>query len=213
MKEFSEKCHDIKTLQELKDVAEHQYISVSGKITSLFPTEKITIKSTGHHLTKMVFLLADQTAVYRSVAWEAHIELLQEDKTYCISNASLRSFNGEKYISIGQNSKVMQIEDIGEVVSDNEVPIPNPTGSAKVVKAEVVTVVMIDSYKSCHNCNAKVSPQPNAVLATCDKCNSKMKIAKCADQSVANVILEDEHKKVYKVTIFNEVLHQICNYG
>lgn len=53
------KCSDIKTLEELKNVAEHQYVSVTGKITSIFPIEKIIVKSSGK-VEKMDFLLADK---------------------------------------------------------------------------------------------------------------------------------------------------------
>ena len=50
------------------------------------------------------------------------------------------------YVSIGQHSKVAVIEDIGQVV-DDEIPEVNQ-GSAKVVKAEVVTVVTIVNAKA-----------------------------------------------------------------
>jgi len=118
-------------------------------------------------LEKRDFLLADKTAVVRGVAWESHIELLRDDKTYCISNATCRTYKGEKYLSIGQNCKVTQIEDIGEVVEDD---VPE-TSAIKVVEAEVVTVVTIDTYKSCHNCNGKVQPASNpALFGNCNKC-------------------------------------------
>jgi len=39
-------------------------------------------------------------------------------------------------------------------------------GRAKVVKAEVITVVTIDKYKSCQNYNAKIVDS-NAVLVLC----------------------------------------------
>jgi len=44
--------------------------------------------------------------------------------------------------------------------------------------------------------------EDSAVIATCSKCNSKMKIAKCPNHSIANVILHDEQNKSYRVTIF-----------
>ena len=197
------KCHEKKTLEELKDVAEHQYVSVTGIVNSLFSIEKITVKSTGKELRKRDFLLADTTAVYmyRCAAWEAHIELLRRTK--------LRSFNGEKYLSIGQHCKVATIEDIGQAIND-ENPQGN-SGQAKVIKAEIVTVVTIDTYKSCRNCNTKI-PDSNTALAVCHKCNAKMKLVKCANHSVANVILEDVENKVYRVAIFNKVLELIRKY-
>jgi len=61
---------------------------------------------------------------------------------------------------------------------------------------------------STESSNTKI-PDSNTALAVCHKCNAKMKLAKCANQCVANVILEDMERKVHRVTIFNEVLYLI----
>ena len=209
------RSNEIKALEDLKDVAEHQYMSVTGKITSLFPIERIKVKSSGTELQKRDFFLSDQTGIYRCVAWESHIELLQENNSYCITNATVRSFNGEKYVSIGQQCEITMIQDIGQVI-DSENP-EGSSGRAKVIKAEIVTVITIDIYKSCSNCFAKVPPT-ESLLVVCQKCNAKMKLAKmklakCPHQSVANVILEDDTKKLHRVTVFNDVLQQIRSFG
>lgn len=185
-------------------------MSVTGKITSLFSVEKVTVKSTGNKLRKRDFYLSDQTAVYRCVAWESDIDFLQEDNSYQITNATIRSFNGEKYLSIGWQSEVTLIEDIGQVI-DDEIPQGN-SGQAKVVKSETITVVNIDHYKSCTNCFAKV-PHSDTLLVICPKCNAKMKLAKCPNHSMANVILEDDAKRVYRVTIFSDMLEKIRSFG
>ena len=139
----------------------------------------ITIKATGNQLKKMDF-------VFACVAWEPHIELLQQDNTCTIANAVLKSFNGQKYVSIGQNCQITQIDDMQEV-TDNEVPAPG-TVQAKVFKGDVANV-SINTYKSCLNCNAKVLlTDSDAVIAICSKCSSTMKVAKCATHNVASVM-------------------------
>ena len=159
----------------------------------------------------MDFVLADQTAVYRCVSWEPHIELLQQDSTYTITNAVLKSFNGQKHVSIGQNCQITQIDDMQEVI-DNEVTAPG-TGQAKVFK-DVANVVSIDTYKHCLNCNAKVLlTDSDAVIAICSKCSSTMKVAKCATHNVASVMLQDDQNKLHRVTIFNDILEQIIRYS
>jgi len=54
--------------------------------------------------------------------------------------------------------------------------------------------------------------EDSVVIATCSKCNSKMKIAKCPNHSIANVILHNEQNKSYWVTIFNDLLQEIAKY-
>lgn len=53
------------------------------------------------------------------------------------------------------------IEDIGQVIND-ESPQGN-SGHAKLVTAEIISIVNIDQYKSCHNCSAKLSHSVNCL--------------------------------------------------
>ena len=50
-----------------------------------------------------------------------------------------------------------------------------------------------------------------STVGVCSKCNTKMRLARCTNQRVANVILEDIYKKEYRVTIFNDVLERIIS--
>jgi len=200
----------VTTLEDLNNIAEHQSISIIGKVTSLFPVEKVTIKATENKLRKRDLFLSDLTAVYRYVAWESEIDVLQESKSYKITNATIRTFNGEKYISIGQKSKIAIIEDIGEVI-DNESP-QGSSGRAKVVTSDIISVAKVDEYKSCYNCTAKLS-NSDTPLIVCQKFNAKMKVTRCPSQRMADITLENDSKKAYHVTIFNDVLEKVRNLG
>ena len=120
---------------------------MKGKVVAVCPTEKVTIKSSGKVLRKRDCEIADSTAIYRCITWEDQIELFQENKSYKLSNATIRSFNGAKYLSLGEGCDVKEIEDIGEVIDDENVA--SQSGSAKVVKGEIVAVIAIDMYKGC----------------------------------------------------------------
>ena len=201
---------EVTTLEDLNDIAEHQSVSITGKVTSLFPVEKITIKSTGKELKKRDLFLSDHTAVYRCVAWESDIDVLQESNSYKITNATIRTFNGDKYLSIGQTSEIAIIEDIGEVIDDQS-PVEN-SGRAKVITSDIVSVAKVDEYKSCYNCSSKLS-HSDAPLIVCQKCNAKMKAHRCQTQRMADITLEDDSKRVYHVTIFNDILEKVRNLG
>ena len=64
---------ELGTLEQLKDLSEHQQISVTGKVQSIAEVEKVLIKSTGKQLCKQEFVIADGTAACRAVAWEDKI--------------------------------------------------------------------------------------------------------------------------------------------
>ena len=51
-------------------------------------------------------------------------------------------------------------------------------GKLKMFEGEIVTVMSVEMYSSCRNCNAKVESSEGIVV--CGKRNSKMKILKCA---------------------------------
>ena len=109
---------ELGTLEELKDLAEHQLISVRGKVQSVSPLEQVLLKTAGKQLTKWEVILTDGTAACRCVLWEQHIDEVEEGNCYNIANATVRSFNGSKYVSVGEKSIIKAIENIGDVVDD-----------------------------------------------------------------------------------------------
>ena len=164
----------------LEDVSEHQRVTVKGKVVEVSAVEKITVKSTGKNFTKRDFVLANLTSQRRCVAWEQHVDDVQEDKSYKLMNVIVRSFNGSKYISVGQESEVVTIEDIGEVIDNSTI---EDSGCAKVCKGEIIGITSVETYRGCINCSAKVV-EMSGILADCNKCSTKMKIkyvsaAKC----------------------------------
>ena len=119
---------------------------------------------------------------------EQQVNVLKEEDSYKFMNATVRSFNGSKYISLGEKSEIQKVKDIGDVVDKS---VFDGNGELKVFRAEIVTVINVEMYSSCRNCNAKVS-EASGGIAMCSKCHSKMKLAKCGKKGVARVILEDE---------------------
>ena len=88
----------------------------------------------------------------------------------------------------------------------------NGNGGAEVVKADIVAVIRIDNYRSCRNCNTKVSTV-NEFMGECNKCDAKIKLSRCGGKNVARVILEDAAGKEYKLSIIDEILDHIIKHG
>lgn len=94
---ISAQCPVVTTLEEVKDLAEHQKITITGKILSTSKPEQIVMQRNGTQLRKQDFAIADSTGALRGVAWESHVDVLNEDSPYKISCVTVRSFNGAKY--------------------------------------------------------------------------------------------------------------------
>ena len=121
--------------------------------------------------------------------------MISDGKSYKLGNVTVRTFNAAKFISSGENCGIEEIDDIGNVV-DDENPVDG-VRRAIVVKADIVGIIgNVDTYKSCCSCNGKII-ETNAPIGVCSKCNSKMKITRCSDHSVVNVMLLDENNKEY----------------
>ena len=42
------------------------------------------------------------------------------------------------------------------------------------------------------------------------KCNTNIKMVKCGSKSVRSILIEHDNGKEYELTIFNDILQQIC---
>ena len=139
--------------------------------------------------------------------WQEHINKVEKNGSYNISNATVRTFNGVKYVSVGEKAVIKDMEDIGDVVDDL---VFDGTGGIAVVKAEVVAVISMEMYASCVNCHGKVL-EASREVGQCSKCNTKVKMLKCKNQSVARVVVEEEGGKQHKLTMFGGVVQQIAD--
>jgi len=204
-------CAEVQTLEEIKGVAEHQQVTIVGKIVSISKAEEVVVKATGKQLKKQEFTISDTTAALRGVAWEKQLGKLEEGKSYKILSASVRSFNGAKYLSLGERSKVELKDDIGDVVGEELVY--DGSGNVQVIKGEIIGVISYESYASCINCDGKVD-QFNDRLGKCRKCSAMLKMERCNTKKVARIILADKDtSKQYKLTMFDEVCKQIIQFA
>ena len=201
-------CPVLGTLEEVKDLVEYQEVTITGKVLSRSKAEQVVVKSSGKHVNKQDFTIADSTAAVRGVAWEDHLDVLKENSSYKITCATVKSFNGAKYILVGERSTIEAKDDIGYVVEES---VDGGSGDVKVVKAEIIAVISCETYSSCKNCDGKII-QISKVLGRCGKCNTKLKMSKCNSKKVGRIIIEDSDDGTeYKLTVFDEVLNQIAN--
>jgi len=201
-------CAEVKSLDELKDITEHQQVSISGKVTSLLKIEEVVKKSSGKMLKKRDFVIANSTASCRGVIWEENLDELKEEKSYKISNATVRSFNGVKYLSVGERAVITSVGDIGDIVDE---AVFAGTGQIVVVEGEIIGVLKMEEYLGCRICNSKVIECGG--IGKCSKCAAKVKISKCESKQIARVPVVDTNDKEYKMTMFDEIIHQVLGFS
>jgi len=146
-------CAELKSLEDMKGLMEHQQVSLTGKVISLLQVEELVKKSSGKVLRKRDFVIADATASCRGVVWEQNMGLLKENGSYKILNATVRSFNGAKYLSIGERVVVKAVGDIGDIVDDS---VSDGSGGILVVEGEIIGTLKTEVYLACRICSSKV---------------------------------------------------------
>jgi len=95
----------------------------------------------------------------------------------------------EPNASVGEKSTIEPTDNISDVVDVSATQ--DKTGGLIVIKAEVVSVIGIDSYISCRNYLGKVTETSKGV-GEYGKCKPKVKLAKCKSRNVARIEIEED---------------------
>jgi len=201
-------CAEVHALEEIKDISELQLVTFIGKVTWLSQSEELMKKGGEKKLKKRDFLIADSTSSCRGVVWEQHIDMLEEGKCYKIMSATVRSFNGTKYVSLGERALINCVSDIGAVVEEC---VDEGAGGLVVVNAEIVAVLKNEVYIGCRICNSKLLEVGG--VGECPKCGAKMKLAKCKGKKIARILLQDVNNKEFEVTMFDEIVEQVVGFS
>ena len=138
--------------------------------------------------------------------WQSDVGALKEEQSYKIVDATVRLYQGVRYLSCSESCKIEEIDDIGDVAeidSDEEL-----SKSAKVITGYIKAVVSCEHYPSCANCNALERDGNDYDIIECCKCQCKTVRGRCDEGTVARVIIEASEKR-YRVTIFEDVIRVV----
>lgn len=147
------------------------------KVKKVNPTEKVKSRD-GKELEKQDCLVGDSSGCTRVVLWEQDVGQLKEGECYKLVGASVRSFRGVTYLSVGGDCMVESVSEIGEVAEVQEGDDEDSGVVRKIVEGEIDGVMYSDEYTACIACNAKVKSEDN-VLGECTRCGMLMKLSKC----------------------------------
>ena len=196
------------TLGELKKVDEFQRVTVDVKVIYIGdPTEVSGGK------TKQDVTVADCMDNSRLTIWEDRMNTLDKDASYTLKNVVVRQVRDKKYLSFPRcGLSVMKIPDIGTVEGDRHNSDADKSTTYRLIKARVIAVVLLDSYKSCISCRARVETiEPP--LGRCSKCCMMQHMEHRAEQTTEKLILKEEQGQQVTLSAFGSTLQQICMAG
>ena len=88
-------------------------------------------------------MITDITASSRGVSWEQYLHQLKEDGSYKTFKAKVRSFNGAKYLLLGDKAVITTVDDMGNVIDESTY---DGHGDINVTQAEIVAVLKVETY-------------------------------------------------------------------
>ena len=108
---------------------------------------------------------------------------------------------------MSKDSTIELVPDIGEVVEDD--PDDGEGNNVTIVMGQIIGIKSIDTYKSCNSCNTKVE-ETDCAITKCHKCGMLQKASKCAETTVARLLLDVNKDTNMNVTAFQSILNTIA---
>ena len=176
-------------------------VNLKVKVITVKDEEKMN-----NGLIKQECVISDSTGNAKITAWEDNVDLFVEQNSYSITGVTVRSFKGQKFLSIPKDGfKSESIEDIGAVAQSN----PELETKRTLMNVQVCGVKFFDSYNGCYSCKSKVHATSDK-LGKCNRCNTIQRLDKCMPQATAKLELrsETEHKIL---SCFSPVVESICS--
>ena len=100
-------------MKELPNMTIKQQVTVTIKVKSISTPQKVTSKDDGRDFQKQDCIVGDISGCGKVVLWEKDIGSMAEGNSYKLAGASIKSFGGITYLSIGDNCTITQVDDIG----------------------------------------------------------------------------------------------------
>ena len=173
-------------------------VNVSGRITLNGEPESVHTK--GKTLTKQEATLTDETASIRIVLWESDIDTFQSRATYRLNKVMVRSFNGQKYLTINKQTEVTKSD---KTIDRDDEKLLDSHINKVLCPAEGVE--SIQKFLSCSKCQASVPPSSENKFVQCSTCNLAQLKTKCKTRTFAKVLFQ----KNISLSVFDDKLQQL----
>ena len=150
---------------------------------------------------KQEVLVADKKSTAKVTLWEDQVGSLTEGVSYCLQSFVVKEFGGEKYLSMGVESKIIPIADMEVLkISSTEKTLKDVT---------IVSVPQNDCYRACLRCNARVeaADEGNGRCSRPD-CRMLQKLEFCSQHVNAQLMVLAENR-FETLTVYGKVLYDL----
>ena len=185
---------------------EWDYVTLYGKATKISPSNVV---STILQVAEVIF--ADNLGIIKVDFWEENISKVEAEKVYQISPIQVRDWFNEKKLSTTVRSVITPIpndQSLHEVnVCREQIDFMTHTIALEVLHIHLVEKVEI--FIPCVKCSRKILQETTKGVVSCDRCGGIMRLADCAKQLCAKIVVHSSDKEELHQTVFEHVLRNV----
>ena len=198
------------TLDLLSSLCQYERVSVNVKVLKVKAIEEVGQEKR----RKRDVIVADKKGTAKLVLWEEHVDVVEEGKSYSLTNFHVREYKGKKHLSMPKAEfKISTIDDLMDIV--DEIPTDNDEHTT-IHHVTIVGVLELDHYRSCLLCHARVEPQtPPDGKCTRSDCLMLQVFDLCQEQVYARVLLRhlnDDGKQIDVLcSAYGDIVYHLAN--
>ena len=170
-------------LSTIKSVCPGQIVTVTAKVTSLYPSKTVGSKN----LQLQHAIIADPSGTMKMTLWENFVGSIKQADTYTFRDICVYKDKMSHEICLNTAKSGSTIESAPQF---QEV-LPLTVLESTTVNGEIIGVNQVASYLSCCKCNKKVDPSPEHAYIECAKCHFKQKQTASKAYWFAQVLFQD----------------------
>ena len=190
------------TVEQIKESNCNRKVKVCGRITFKGNIETITDKNQKIVL-KQETIFTDSTGSIRLVLWEKDIQNVQSRNTYTVTRAIVKTYNGEKYLTLNHTTTIQLSEQTVER-EDEQIIVSH----IKEVECPAEGVESISKYFSCNKCHSTLANTEGKKIIKCTNCELSQLKSKTKTRTLAKVMFLAEGEQL-TLNLFDDKLQQL----
>lgn len=158
----------LKKIEEIQELPDFTLVTFIAKVHIYTGEEEVSVGD--RMLKKVEGKAGDETGAIKITFWEKVIDIIKEGGTYQFLNARVRSFAGDKYISVGIDSIVSEssinVSAVAELMQEERL-FPETT----VFASKITGAQDIQRYALCRVCRKKLGELESSTdICVCEIC-------------------------------------------
>ena len=143
------------------------------------------------------------TGSIRLVLWEKDIQKVQSRNTYTVTRAIVKTYNGEKYLTLNHTTTIQLSEQTVER-EDEQIIVSH----IKEVECPAEGVESISKYFSCNKCHSTLANTEGKKIIKCTNCELSQLKSKTKTRTLTKVMFLAEGEQL-TLNLFDDKLQQL----